>query len=196
MFFCINIFNFRLNLLRCATVVDSEANKIPERFVEYLISAEDHRFLLHCGVDHIGILRAIYNKFLKKEIQGASTIEQQFVRVVTGNYTRTFKRKLVEQMLATLLMKMRNKNDIAKAYLAIAYYGYMRQGAEGIFKLIGPDLDVASEEKIISVIARLKYPEPSNGNEVWKLKINNRINYIRIRRDKKNHNRIRFYSRN
>jgi monofunctional glycosyltransferase len=181
-----NLFNLRMNLLKCTKVVDSEADKIPEQFIEYLISAEDHRSLLHYGIDHIGIVRAIYKKISKNETQGASTIEQQFVRVVTGNYSKTLARKLTEQILATLLLKNRKKSDIAKAYLAIAYYGHRHQGIDGIQKLIGSNIDQPSEEQIISIIARLKYPEPSTDKEMWNKKINNRINYIKSRQQQLN----------
>ena len=55
--------------------------------------------------------------------EGASTIEQQLVRVLTNDYERTLKRKLKEIYLASHLRKYADKETIAIAYLDIAYYG-------------------------------------------------------------------------
>ena len=146
-----NFFCFREKLLECIRVVDSKASEIPDFYIDYLISAEDHRSPHHFGIDHIGMLRAVYKKISNNQTQGASTIEQQFVRVVTGDYSQSLVRKLKEQFLAVLLCKKRHKKDIARAYLAIAYYGYNCQGIDGITKLVGPNLECATEKQIIKL---------------------------------------------
>lgn len=56
------------------------------KLINFLISAEDHRFRYHTGVDPIAILRAIYIYIRYGKYQGASTIEQQFIRTVTCRY--------------------------------------------------------------------------------------------------------------
>ena len=66
-----------------------------------LISGEDHRFFYHLGFDIIAIARAVRNRLLYGRIEGASTIEQQLVRVLTNEYQRTFSRKIKEILLAT-----------------------------------------------------------------------------------------------
>lgn len=70
--------------------------KIDEKLVNVLIIAEDRRNTLHCGVDTIAIFRAIKVRIFKKVYQGASTIEQQFVRVVSNRYEKSFYRKFRE----------------------------------------------------------------------------------------------------
>jgi len=162
-------------------MVDQKSVEIPEFYTEYLVAAEDHRSRFHYGIDQIGILRAIYKRLFDGETQGASTIEQQFIRVVTGDYSHCLQRKLKEQLLAVFLAKKKTKNDIAKAYLAIAYYGYNCEGTMGILKLIGNDLRLASEAQVISIMARLKYPKPSTNVAVWEGKITQRVSYIRNR---------------
>ncbi|MGA4321888.1 transglycosylase domain-containing protein [Ectopseudomonas hydrolytica] len=182
-FITFNLLGFREKLRKCISAVDSNARGIPDLYVDYLVSAEDHRSRYHQGIDHIGMLRALYKKISGNNIQGASTIEQQFVRVVTEDYSQTITRKLREQFLSVLLSKKRSKQDIAKAYLAVAYYGYNYQGLEGITKLVGSNLELASEMQIISLVARLKYPEPKNDSAKWEEKIRNRVIYIQKRHE-------------
>lgn len=182
-FIAFNLLDFREKLRKCIFAVDSNAYRIPDFYIGYLVSAEDHRSRYHQGIDHIGMLRAVYKKIFGNNIQGASTIEQQFVRVVTGDYSQSITRKLKEQLLSVLLSKKRSKQDIAKAYLAIAYYGYNCQGLEGVAKLIGSNLELASEMQIFSLVARLKYPEPKNDSVKWEEKIRNRVIYIQKRHE-------------
>lgn len=179
-----DIFQLKANLEKCINVVDEKKSCIPESYVSYLMAAEDHRSKFHFGIDQIAMLRAFFKNIIHSEAQGASTIEQQFVRVVTGNYSYSFKRKLKEQILAVMLVQKRAKCDIAKSYLAIAYYGSKCDGVEGVKNLIGSDLINVSENKIISVVARLKYPKPLSNLVRWEKKLDKRVNYIRKRHKK------------
>src|SRR5262245_21594087 len=51
-----------------------------------LVSGEDHRHVLHPGVDPIAICRATWRCIYRGKREGASTIEQQVVRVISGRY--------------------------------------------------------------------------------------------------------------
>lgn len=179
--FAFNIFHLKDKLDKCIHMVDIKSSEIPCSFTTYLIAAEDHRSSYHFGIDQIGMVRAFYVRLINNEVQGASTIEQQFVRVVTGDYTHSLFRKFKEQLLAIALSNKRSKNNIATAYLAIAYYGSSCEGTEGVLKLVGEELKSASETQMISLIARLKYPQPTNDLSIWKNKYRCRIRYIRRR---------------
>lgn len=174
-----NTFQIKHKLNKCIHLVDERYSEIPDFYIPYLVSAEDHRSELHYGVDQFGMLRAIFKRFFSCQIQGASTIEQQFVRVVIDDYSYSLQRKLKEQILAVMLLRKRKKTDIAKSYLAIAYYGHECEGTEGIFSIVGSNLRLVSEEQIISIMARLKYPEPSTNIDGWKIKLSYRVSYIR-----------------
>lgn len=176
-----NIFSYKEKLERCVRVVDARSTEIPDLFTPYLIAAEDHRSLFHYGVDHIGIFRALFRRILNGKTQGASTIEQQFVRVVTGDYSYSLRRKFKEQVLAILLTKKRSKEKISKAYLAIAYYGHNCDGTKGIENILGSNLQEVSEKQIISIVARLKYPKPLTNIVRWEGKIRRRAVYIKTR---------------
>lgn len=180
----LNIFNMKNKLNKCIVIANRNCNEIPDIFIEYLICAEDHRSKYHFGVDQIGIVRALIVWLNSNKIEGASTIEQQFVRVATKDYTRSLFRKFKEQLLAVALNGKINKQNIAKAYLSIAYYGYHCEGTRGIKDTIKRKLEYASKNQIISIIARLKYPKPHKNLIKWKKKNIRRINYINCRHQK------------
>ncbi|MDH4163649.1 MAG: transglycosylase domain-containing protein [Nitrospirota bacterium] len=61
--------------------------EIPEAVRNAFIAAEDERFYQHHGFDGIAILRAAWSNLTKgKIVSGASTISQQVVRLVYGEY--------------------------------------------------------------------------------------------------------------
>lgn len=175
----LNYDNLNDDLEKCKKYIgDNKVNNIPDTFVIYLVAAEDHRFYFHHGIDQIAILRAIYVKKLKNKYQGASTIEQQFVRVITGRYEKTKQRKFREQLLALLLDGViRDKNSIAKTYLEVAFYGSGLEGIQQFIKRKKCTLSGLSVDDSVELIARLKYPEPLIAPESWKVKIQSRKEY-------------------
>ena len=173
-----NLFKVSEDLKKCIYVTDQMKADIPHSYILILIAAEDHRFLYHYGIDPIGIIRAIFIRFTKKQIQGASTIEQQLVRVILNRYERTLYRKIKEQILAINLSKIISKENIAITYLSIAHYGTYYQGKKGVQQIIHKNIHEATREDIINIIARLKYPEPITHTYLWKQKLQRRINHI------------------
>ena len=166
---------------KCIDEVDSHRDLLPRPFIVSLIAAEDHRNALHPGVDPISMLRAVYVRWRCGEVQGASTVEQQFVRVVSGRYERTLTRKLYEQVLAICVSRRRTKVQIANAYLMVAYYGSGLVGIGGLRARLGADLCSADAGPIRAMIARLKYPEPSRPTKTWRSKVRARVAYIERR---------------
>lgn len=127
-----------------------------------LISGEDHRFFYHIGFDFIAIIRAIKNRLLHNKIEGASTIEQQLVRVLTNDYQRTFSRKIREILLATTLTSIVPKRAIPKIYLNVAYFGTGMTGLQQtLTKLQISKVDEISLDDAASIISRIKYPQPT-----------------------------------
>ena len=166
---------------KCLDVIDSQDVLLPSPFIASLIAAEDHRNAIHPGVDPISILRAIYVRWRFGAVQGASTVEQQFVRVVSGRYERTLARKVYEQALAICVSRRRTKVQIANAYLMVAYYGSGIVGIDGLRSRLGDDLWSSDTGRIRAMIARLKYPEPSRPTETWRTKVGARVAYIERR---------------
>jgi len=179
----LDLWDLNSDLARCLSVVD-QAEAIPEIFVLALIAAEDHRSALHPGVDPIAVGRALTVRIKTGRSQGASTIEQQLVRVATGDYQKTLRRKLREQMLAIALSRRRSKSSIATGYLSRAFYGSHKHGVSALRDACGGRLENANQEMVFLMVARLKYPEPLGPSSNWHTKIERRGAYIARRLDK------------
>ena len=106
-------------------------DQIPQMVKEAVISIEDKRFESNSGIDIRGIGRAFVQDILHKgSVQGASTIEQQFIKnALQAQSHRTIFEKLREAALAYQLSHKWSKDKIITAYLNTIYFG---SGAYGI----------------------------------------------------------------
>ena len=156
----------------------SKRSRVPPVLVLDLIAAEDHRFYTHRGVDWRAVVRAIWRNVIFGMLEGASTIEQQLVRRVTGRYERRLTRKVREMLLACLLERVVPKAEIPALYLGIAYFG---AGMDGIFQAsrrLGFELDKITQYQAAALVARLKYPEPSRPSPKRARQIARRADHI------------------
>src|SRR5215831_5949061 len=105
--------------------------QIPRMVKEAVIAIEDKRFETNSGIDIRGIARAFFQDVLHKgAVQGASTIEQQFVKnALQAQAHRTLFEKLREAALAWQLAHKWSKEKIITEYLNTIYFG---NGAYGI----------------------------------------------------------------
>jgi penicillin-binding protein 1A len=105
--------------------------QIPQIVKEAVISIEDKRFESNSGIDIRGIARAFIADLRHKgNVQGASTIEQQFIKnALQAQSHRTIFEKLREAALAYQLSHKWSKEKIITAYLNTIYFG---NGAYGI----------------------------------------------------------------
>lgn len=167
-FYLLNVSNIRYNYKMCNEVINKNRFRCSDKILFCLHIAEDKRNKYHYGVDFIGIIRAIIQNY-KKNLQGASTIEQQFVRTITSHYDITIKRKFNEIILAVLVCFTFKKKTISFAYLSSAYYGVNLNGRK-LFQneKITSNNDI---QLIAEIISRLKYPEPKKHSSTWEKKI-------------------------
>ena len=105
--------------------------QIPRIVKDAVISIEDKRFQTNGGIDIRGIARAFVDDIVHKgAVQGASTIEQQFIKnALQAQSHRTIFEKLREAALAYQLSHKWSKEKIITAYLNTIYFG---NGAYGI----------------------------------------------------------------
>jgi len=148
---------------------------------EMLITAEDRRFLHHSGFDPAAIARAAFWT-LRGRLQGASTIEQQLVRTITGEKQIRSSRKIREILLAASVARDHSKAESARAYLGIGYYG---TGMEGLTRATrrapfpAPQASTAEKHNwAAGMVARLKYPQPSRPCPRWEAAWARRARYI------------------
>jgi monofunctional glycosyltransferase len=175
--------SIRADLDLCIVIAEKYGASVPSIFVKALIIAEDHRSKLHPGIDVIAMARALWVRVTLGQIQGASTIEQQFVRVVSNRYERTPARKLREQMLALMVVRRVNKQAVASAYLSIAFYGSGSVGVKGLKAQFGEDLSLVSFNQALQMVAQLKYPRPLFPTVKWQSRISTRCKVLISRVD-------------
>lgn len=154
-------------------------NYISNELLKILEIAEDKRFLLHPGFDCVAILRSVLFFLLKKEISGASTIDQQLIRTLTNEKERTIKRKFKEIVLASAIGISFKKETIASIYINIAYYGWNMRGFRNAVKRLKHYNIVANDDLLYAIVSLLKYPLSKVPSKSSAAKIYNRINYIK-----------------
>ena len=104
-------------------------DQVPQQLIDATLSAEDKTFWTNPGIDVFGILRAVRDDLLKKEVvSGASTITQQLVkqRIVGDEVSIT--RKVKEAILAVEVTRTYSKEQILELYLNQIYYGNQAYG--------------------------------------------------------------------
>ncbi|KAI3924639.1 hypothetical protein MKX01_009509 [Papaver californicum] len=89
--------------------------KYPSHLWQAIVASEDRRFFRHCGVDFIGIARAVSSCSRKG---GGSTITQQLVKNTLLKNERTLSRKAVEMVLAILLERRVSKWKVLASYMS------------------------------------------------------------------------------
>ena len=100
-------------------------SRIPQRVIQAVLSAEDHRFFEHRGVDAVRIAGAALTNVSghRRYLVGASTLTQQLIKNTLLRPEQTISRKLREQALALLLERRLSKERILELYLNEVYLG-------------------------------------------------------------------------
>ncbi|MFT4265114.1 MAG: transglycosylase domain-containing protein, partial [Nocardioides sp.] len=105
-------------------------SEMPECIKSAVVAAEDRTFWTNKGIDPKGILRAAFSNAQAGEITGgASTITQQYVKILYLNQERTYTRKIKEAFLSLKLQRQKSKQEILEGYLNTIYFG---RGAYGV----------------------------------------------------------------
>lgn len=168
----------------CRTEVLRSSN-VPDDFVFILIASEDHRNEWHWGIDPVSVARVLIKGVFHRNVGGASTIEQQLVRVLTCRYERSLNRKLKEQMLACILACTTSRSLIAKKYLEAAYFGTGKVGVRCFEREFRCKMSNMRIDLVIGIMARLKYPEPLLPSALWRHNFERRCSYIAGRLERK-----------
>ena len=90
---------------------------IPKVMVDAVISIEDRRFFQHSGVNFMRLVEAAWIDFThQRHQQGGSTITMQLSRAFFLSPEKTFKRKLIEMLIAVELEQKFSKQQIFEFY--------------------------------------------------------------------------------
>src|SRR5438067_2136952 len=131
--------------------------QLPRDLVNAVVAVEDNKFYQHGGYDLSGILRAALKNFTAGHVrQGASTITQQLARNSFALKEKTFRRKLLEIILAKRIEERFGKQKIMELYLNRIYFGGGLYGAEaaarGYFGKPARDLTLAECATLAALI--------------------------------------------
>ncbi|MFN8555712.1 MAG: PBP1A family penicillin-binding protein [Candidatus Obscuribacterales bacterium] len=120
----------RNNKYICTVRADRDRQPVPLDRVsvsmqQALVSAEDHHFYEHHGIDLIGVLRALKrNREAGRIVEGGSTITQQLVRnLYLDKNDRSYMRKIKEVFLSWDAENRFSKAKIMETYLNEIYFG-------------------------------------------------------------------------
>ncbi|MFD1721068.1 penicillin-binding protein [Amnibacterium endophyticum] len=149
-------------------------DQVPASVKNAAIAGEDVRFYEHGAVDPVGIVRAAVANLLGEDLQGASTITQQYVKNVCVQEAENLPtqqqvdaayavctdasvgRKLREARLAIALEKKYSKDQILLGYLNIAGFGGQVYGIESAakyyFDTSAKDLTVAQAASLMAIV--------------------------------------------
>jgi membrane peptidoglycan carboxypeptidase len=133
-------------------------NQIPPSLIWAVLAIEDRNFFNEGGISPTGIIRAAYEDMRGGNLQGGSTITQEFVRqYYTGIGTQqTLSRKFKEIFVAMKVAKEKSKQWILQNFLNTIYFGDGAYGvqaaAETYFNKPVWDLSVAQDAIIAAVI--------------------------------------------
>jgi 1A family penicillin-binding protein len=105
--------------------------ELPIYVAQATIAIEDKDFYRHQGVAVFsGVIRAIKEMVINKNLQGGSTITQQLVKTALLTPERTITRKIKEVILALWTEKIYSKDQILEMYLNQVPYGGSSYGIE------------------------------------------------------------------
>lgn len=99
-------------------------SQLPQTYLTAVVSAEDHRFYEHNGIDLIAIGRALYNDLRTLSLaEGGSTITQQLAKNLYFTQEKEFTRKAAEVFMAWKLEHDFSKEEILELYVNSIYFG-------------------------------------------------------------------------
>jgi membrane peptidoglycan carboxypeptidase len=133
-------------------------DQIPKSLIWAVLAIEDRNFFNEGGISPNGIIRAAYADMRGGDLQGGSTITQEFVRQYYAGIgtQQTLSRKFKEIFVAMKVAKEKSKQWILQNYLNTIYFGDGAYGvqaaAETYFNKPVWDLTVAQDAIIAAVI--------------------------------------------
>ena len=147
-----------------------------------MVAAENRSFWTDKGIDPKGIVRAFFNNASGNAQQGASTITQQYVKILYLTQERSYTRKVKEAILSLKLVRQQSKEEILAGYLNTIYFGRGAYGvqaaAKAFFDKPTPRTSTcASAAVLASVINNPSRFDPANGKDA-KLALKERYVYV------------------
>lgn len=140
---------------------------VSDDFLKSIVAIEDQRFYKHRGFDIIGIARAVkVNLTNQDKSQGASTITQQYARLLYLTNEKSWSRKIKEAFLTMQLETHLTKDEILEGYINNVYFGHGIYGIENAAKYFygksAKNLDLNESSMLAGVVNGPTYYSPLN----------------------------------
>ncbi len=144
-------------------------SQMPKTVQDAVISAENRDFWNDKGISPSGIARSAYNIARGRELQGGSTITQQYIKILYLNSERSATRKITELLLAVKMGRAMPKEQVLEGYLNTIYFGRGAYGvqaaARAYFNVDAKDLSLQQSAVLASVLNNPSMFDPSEGQK-------------------------------
>jgi membrane peptidoglycan carboxypeptidase len=149
--------------------VDVDINQVPIHVRNAVMAAEDRDFYTNPGFSISGFARALQNNLFGNDIQGGSTITQQYVKNALVGDQRTglggLIRKAKELVISTKMSQQWSKDEVLQAYLNIIYFGRSAYGisaaSQAYFDKPVDQLTVSEGALLAAIIQRPSTLDPA-----------------------------------
>ena len=144
-------------------------DEVPDILVQALIAVEDRGFYQHAGISPRSVARAFWvNVKSGRVVQGGSTLTQQLVKNFFLSNRRSLWRKVNEAIMALLLERRYEKDEILQAYLNEVYLAQDGQraihgfglGSRFLFQRPVSELNTAQVALLVGMVKGPSYYDP------------------------------------
>ena len=155
--------------------------EMPQTMQDAVVAAENRTFWTDNGLDPKGIVRAAFSNAAGNAQQGASTITQQYVKILYLTSERSYQRKFKEAIVSLKIRNQLSKSQILEGYLNTIYFG---RGAYGIqaaalafFDKDAEDLNLRESAVLATTLNNPSRYDPDSGREA-KQQLKERYGYV------------------
>jgi membrane peptidoglycan carboxypeptidase len=155
--------------------------EMPQNLQDAVVAAENRTFWTDKGIDPKSIIRAAFSNAQGNATQGASTITQQYVKILYLSQERSYTRKIKEAILSLKIQNEQSKSEILQGYLNTIYFGRGAYGVEAAahayFNEPAKQLDLQQSAFLASVLNNPYGLDPANGRDARKA-VKERYDYV------------------
>lgn len=158
-----------------------DATYISPTMKNAIVAIEDRRFYEHEGVDWKGVVRAVIANATTEDVQGASTLTQQYIKNYTWLITseneeeqanaieQSYARKIIEIATAEDISEVLSKDEILTRYLNLVSFGRnsfgVQDAARTFFGTNAHDLTISQASLLAGLVQSPSYLDPYENPE-------------------------------
>ena len=161
--------------------VTLDYSEMPQMMKDAVVAAENSTFFTDPGISIPGMARGVWTILRGGDLQGGSTITQQYIKILYLDSERTASRKIRELILAMKMGKEVPKDKILEGYLNTIYFGRGAYGIEAASKSYflksASELTLAETATLAAILNNPAGLNPSGG-EAHRERLLGRYQYV------------------